>query len=332
MIRLKHVTKVYGTDKTAIRDISLEIKKGERIVLLGTSGSGKTTILRMINRLIEPTSGQIWINDIPITQQKPALLRRQLGYVIQQHGLFPHYTVAENIAVVPKLLGWTKERISRRIEVLMEKFHISDQTLRNAYPSELSGGQKQRVGLARALAAAPPILLMDEPFGALDPITRISVRNELLRTDELKDKTVVLVTHDTEEAIAFADRICLLDQGCVQQIGSASELLLKPANDFTYQFFTHNRFELELKTVRLTSLWNYFSDEIQPKTINANNTSLLPIKSTLWEAFTCLVEKKDTERQVIVRNEGKNRRIRNVNELTNAFKKYKEQYSNERTS
>lgn len=332
MIRLKNVTKSYGLGKPAINNVNLEIKEGERIVLLGTSGSGKTTLLRMINRLIEPTSGQIWIDNVLANKLNPSLLRRKLGYVIQQHGLFPHYTVAENIALVPKLLGWEKDRISKRMKTLMDKFHIPYEALKNTYPWELSGGQKQRVGLARALAAAPPILLMDEPFGALDPITRISIRQELLQTDELKGKTVVMVTHDTEEAIAFGDRICLLDDGNVQQLGTASELLLQPANDFAYQFFHHNRFELELKTVRLSSIWEYLPNDIHLEQIAPTVTSPLSFESTLWETLTYLIGKNGTDKPTIIANKGQSRFIPNVNELTKAFQQYKDQYRDKRTS
>ncbi len=234
MITIQHLSKQFGGFK-AVDDLSVSVAAGETLVLLGTSGCGKTTTLRMLNRLVEPDGGTIHINGTDIQEQPAPELRRRIGYVIQDGGLFPHYTVAEAIATVPKLLDWTPDVISRRSHELLDKLQLPASCL-NRYPSELSGGQRQRVGLARALAARPPVVLMDEPFGALDPFTRRHVRRELFGLAELSETTVVLVTHDVSEAIELADRIALMDKGHLVQIGTPDELLRRPANDFVRDF------------------------------------------------------------------------------------------------
>lgn len=234
MIEITNLTKRFQTH-TAVDNVSLSVGKGETLVLLGTSGCGKTTTLKMINRLIEPTAGEIRIDGIDVRQQAGPELRRRIGYVIQDGGLFPHYSVAEAIATVPKLIGWTNEQIRQRTQELIDKLQLSHSLL-NRYPSELSGGQRQRIGLARALATHPPVVLMDEPFGALDPFTRRHVRRELFGLTELKETTVVLVTHDVNEALELADRIALMDNGRIVQIDSPDELLTHPATDFVREF------------------------------------------------------------------------------------------------
>jgi osmoprotectant transport system ATP-binding protein len=244
MIEVKNVFKLF--DQTpVVTDVSFEVARGETLVLLGTSGSGKTTTLKMLNRLLEPDAGEIKIDgknsqSIPLEQ-----LRRQMGYVIQQVGLFPHYTVAENVAIVPQLLGWSKDRISDRIQRLLSMVGLPVEQFGSVYPHQLSGGQQQRIGLARALAADPPIILMDEPFGALDPITRHRIRQEFLQWDELKTKTTLLVTHDVLEATMLGDRICLMDKGRIVQIGTPAELIYHPANAFVHSFFDFQRIQLE---------------------------------------------------------------------------------------
>lgn len=234
MIDVRNLTKQFASH-TAVDGVSLTVDRGETLVLLGTSGSGKTTTLKMINRLIEPTSGSIRVDGIDIQQQSGPELRRRIGYVIQDGGLFPHYTVAEAIATVPRLLGWEPDRIEQRTRELIDKLQLSETVLKR-YPSELSGGQRQRVGVARALAAQPPVVLMDEPFGALDPFTRKHVRRELFGLSELKETTVVLVTHDVNEALELADRIVLMDKGRIVQTGSPAELTRQPANAFVKDF------------------------------------------------------------------------------------------------
>jgi osmoprotectant transport system ATP-binding protein len=244
MIETRHISKSFDGFK-AVDDISLQVQQGENMVLLGRSGCGKTTLLKMINRLIEPDAGEILIAGEPVLKKEPAMLRRKMGYVLQNTGLFPHYTVAENIAIVPRLLGWDKQKIYERTIDLLGKLHLPAEQTLAAYPAQLSGGQQQRVGLARALAANPPVLLMDEPFGALDPITRAAVRKDFLRLDELKSKTIILVTHDVQEAFEMGDRITLMDKGKIVQLGTPSELLHHPANEYVTEFFEDQRFALE---------------------------------------------------------------------------------------
>src|SRR6201994_1129953 len=252
MIKVEHLSKSFGGVK-AVNDISFEVKEHETFVLLGTSGCGKTTTLKMINRLIEPTSGKIFIDGKNILDQSPELLRRGIAYVLQNNGLFPHYTVAENIAIVPQLLKWDKKQTDKRIHELIEKLHL-DKSYLHAYPKELSGGQQQRVGLARALVADPPVLLMDEPFGALDNVTRSKIHAEFKALDELKRKTIIMVTHDVQEAFELGDRICLMDKGKIIQNGTPAELLFNPANTFVKDFLHEQRLQLEFKSVLLSDL------------------------------------------------------------------------------
>jgi osmoprotectant transport system ATP-binding protein len=244
MIDVKNITKTFGTHK-AVDDISFSVKEGENAVFLGTSGCGKTTLLKMINRLLEPDSGEILIAGRRIADQRPEQLRRKIGYVFQNNGLFPHYSIGENIGITPRLLGWDKQKIAGRAVQLMEKLRLPPQQYYDAYPHELSGGQQQRVGIARALAAYPPVLLMDEPFGALDPITRASVRKDFAELDELRSTTIVLVTHDVQEAFELADRIFLMDKGVIVQQGTPDQLLFEPTGSYARDFFEEQRFQLE---------------------------------------------------------------------------------------
>ena len=286
MINIEHLSKKFG-QSIAVHDISYSVPQGKTLVLLGTSGSGKTTTLRMLNRLVKPDAGTITINGENILSQSPEDLRRSMGYVLQGYGLFPHYTVAENIAIVPTLLKWPHEKIRRRVEELLDKLHLPPGQYRNVYPSQLSGGQRQRVGLARALAAYPPILLMDEPFGALDPLTRLAIRKEFTKLDELMQKTVVMVTHDVQEAFELGDAIGLMDGGVLQQIGTPSSLLFRPANDFVKTFFQHQRLQLEWQSTRLKSLWTALPNR------PATTAPHLKSDQTVWEALAQLSENSD---------------------------------------
>ena len=215
MIRLDAISKQYPNGQVAVRELTLDIPVGEICVLVGPSGCGKTTTLKMVNRLIEPTAGRIFLDGADVTHADPVELRRRIGYVIQQVGLFPHQTIATNIATVPKLLGWSKDRITARTDELLDLVGLDPAEYRERYPAQLSGGQRQRVGVARALAADPPVLLMDEPFGAIDPVTRVRLQDEFLRLQGEVQKTVVFVTHDIEEAVKMGDRIAILDVGGV---------------------------------------------------------------------------------------------------------------------
>jgi osmoprotectant transport system ATP-binding protein len=237
MIRLENLSKVFpAQDEPAVDDLSMDIYEGEIVVLVGPSGCGKTTTMKMINRLIEPSSGRIFLQGEDVTKVNSDNLRRRIGYVIQQIGLFPHMTIADNIATVPKMLGWDKERTSRRIDELLETVGI-DRSYRDRYPKELSGGQRQRIGVARAMAADPPVLLMDEPFGAIDPITRDRLQDEFLRLQKEIRKTIVFVTHDIDEAIKMGDRIAILkQQSKIAQYDTPEKILTDPADDFVADF------------------------------------------------------------------------------------------------
>lgn len=234
MIEFEGVSKVFA-GHPAVKDLTLELREGAFSVLVGTSGSGKSTTLKMINRLLEPDRGTIRFAGEDIRQQPVLTLRRRMGYAIQSIGLFPHWTVAQNIATVPQLQKWPRARIADRVDELMALLGL-EATLRDRYPHQLSGGQQQRVGVARALAADPEVLLMDEPFGALDPVTREALQQEMLRIHRLLGRTIVLVTHDIDEALRLADHLVLMDGGEVVQQGAPLEMLLRPKNSFVQTF------------------------------------------------------------------------------------------------
>ncbi|GDY31672.1 ABC transporter ATP-binding protein [Gandjariella thermophila] len=238
MIRLDRVSKHYpGQPAPAVAELSLDVPAGEIVVLLGPSGCGKTTTLRLINRLIEPSAGRILVDGEDVTRVDPDRLRRRIGYVIQQVGLFPHMTVAENIGLVPRALGWDRARIRARVDELLDLVGLSPETYRRRYPKHLSGGEQQRVGVARALAADPPVMLMDEPFGAIDPITRERLQDELLDLQARIRKTIVLVTHDVAEAVKLGDRIALFEPHArLAQYDRPAAILAEPANDFVASF------------------------------------------------------------------------------------------------
>jgi len=249
MIQFQQVSKFFH-GKPAVEDLDLNIAAGEFTVLIGTSGSGKSTTLKMINRLIEHDRGKILFAGDEIHSFKPQELRRRMGYAIQSIGLFPHWTVEQNIATVPQLLKWPRGKIRDRVTELLELLHLDAAQFRGRYPHQLSGGQQQRVGVARALAADPEVLLMDEPFGALDPVTRGALQMEIARIHQLSGRTIVLVTHDIDEALTLADRIVLLDQGKIIQQGSPHHLLTQPANDFVRHFFGQNDIGIKLLALR----------------------------------------------------------------------------------
>lgn len=237
-ILIEAVTKRFpGQKQPAVDGVTLEIPAGKIVMLVGPSGCGKTTTLKMINRLIEPTEGRIMLGDEDVTKMDGHELRRRIGYVIQAGGLFPHMTVAQNIAIVPKMLGWKKDRIQARVEELLELVSLDPELYLNRYPRELSGGQQQRVGVARALAADPPVLLMDEPFGAVDPITRQRLQDELLKIQEELQKTIICVTHDFDEAVKLGDWIVVFSEGAhIVQYDTPERILAAPANEFVEGF------------------------------------------------------------------------------------------------
>ncbi|WP_299958476.1 ABC transporter ATP-binding protein [uncultured Modestobacter sp.] len=255
-IRLDGVTKRYpGQDRPAVDAVSLEIPAGETVMFVGPSGCGKTTLLKMLNRLIEPSSGTIHLGDEDVTKQDPDQLRRRIGYVIQAGGLFPHMTVGTNVGMVPRMLGWDKERVTARIDELLDLVGLDPEVYRDRYPKELSGGQQQRVGVARALAADPPVLLMDEPFGAVDPITRQRLQDELLRIQEELGKTIVFVTHDFDEAVKLGDRIVVFDVGArVVQYDTPEAILAEPAEEYVADFIGAGATLKQLTLTRVNSL------------------------------------------------------------------------------
>ncbi|NLJ48343.1 MAG: betaine/proline/choline family ABC transporter ATP-binding protein [Candidatus Atribacteria bacterium] len=250
MIRLENITKQYPNNKTAVEGVNLEIPAGKIFSLIGPSGCGKTTILKMINRLIEPTYGQIYFQNQNISALNPIELRRNIGYVIQQIGLFPHITIGENIGYVLKIRGAKKEKWIQKAQELIQLVGL-DETYLHRYPRELSGGQQQRVGVARALAADPPLILMDEPFGAIDEITREQLQNELLQLQRRLKKTIVFVTHDLREAVKLSDQIAIMQAGSIVQVGSPNQLLFFPVNAFVEEFMGSNGF---FNSLRLLSI------------------------------------------------------------------------------
>ena len=281
MIRLEQVTKSYG-DTTAVNKLSFEVDEGEVCVLIGPSGCGKTTTLRMINRLIEPTSGHIFINSEDTSKLKPERLRQSIGYAIQSVGLFPHMTVATNIAVVPELLHWEKSRIAGRIEELLTLVGLKPSEYAAKYPSQLSGGEAQRIGVARALAADPPILLMDEPFGAVDPLTRERLQAQFARIQQELKKSVILVTHDLDEAIRLADRIAIMESGKLVQYDTPETILSRPANKFVYDFVGTDRALKRLSRIGIEGF-------IRPASAVKLNASIEKVKTAIGDRRTAWV-------------------------------------------
>jgi osmoprotectant transport system ATP-binding protein len=254
-VAFRRVTKRYpGADEAAVLELDLEVAGGEICVFVGPSGSGKTTAMRMVNRMVEITEGEILVGNTSVRERSPSQLRREIGYVIQQIGLFPHRTIADNIATVPSLLGWSRDRVAARVEELLELVRI-EPGLRDRYPAQLSGGQQQRVGVARALGANPGVMLMDEPFGAVDPINRERLQNEFLRLQAEVRKTILFVTHDIDEAIKMGDRIAILREGGrLAQYATPAELLMAPADAFVEDFVGADRALKRLGLVRVADI------------------------------------------------------------------------------
>ncbi len=292
-IVFRNVTKTFqGFD--AVRDISFQVREGETLVLIGTSGCGKTTTLKMINRLVEPTSGQIQMQERNISEYDPIELRRSIGYVIQSVGLFPHMTIEKNIAVVPELMGWTKEKVAARVRELLVMVGLDPDTYRMRYPAELSGGQQQRIGVARALAADPPVILMDEPFGALDPITREQLQNEFLGLIQEIRKTIVFVTHDIFEAVKLADRLALMDKGQIVQLGTPKEIIEAPAHKYVADFLGRQHFQLALLMTKLDEIMDAPSPLEGQATVTPESRHLNPDDTVLDALNYFKVHKTDT--------------------------------------
>ena len=294
MIEFRGVSKTYpGSERPVVNDLSFEVLDGEICVLVGPSGCGKTTSMRMINRLIEPTGGEILIDGELNTAMSGTKLRRHIGYAIQQIGLFPHRTIAANIATVPQLLEWERDRISARVDALLELVGLDPEQYRNRYPAELSGGQQQRVGVARAMAADPPIMLMDEPFGAVDPITRHRLQDEFLRIQSEIKKTIVFVTHDIDEAIKMGDRIAILQQGGIlAQYDTPENILATPNSEFVSSFVGTDRVLKRLSLLRVSDV------DLDPP----NGDGGLPrlnVRTNLRDALSALIG-AGVERGVVV--------------------------------
>jgi osmoprotectant transport system ATP-binding protein len=289
VIELQHVTKRYG-DKLAVDDLSFVVPEGEVVVLIGPSGCGKTTTLRMINRLIEPTSGRILVQGQDTATLRPEELRRHIGYVIQSVGLFPHLTVAENVATVPKLLGWEADRTKARVRELLDLVGLAPDAYGDKYPRQLSGGEAQRVGVARALAADPPVLLMDEPFGAVDPIARDRLQGEFARIQRDLRKTVIFVTHDVDEAIRLADRIALMREGRLEQYDTPEKLLDAPASKFAHDFMGADAALKRLGRIRVADVM----DSAPARMADGSNPEEMEARARCTEGrFVYLVGKGD---------------------------------------
>lgn len=282
-IVLDHITKQYpGQQRPAVEDFSMRVEPGELIMFVGPSGCGKTTTMKMINRIIEPTSGSIRINGDDVLSLDGNELRRHIGYVIQQIGLFPHFTIAENIAIVPKLLGWSKARIAECVDELLRTVQLDPGTFAQRYPRQLSGGQQQRVGVARALAADPPVMLMDEPFGATDPITREKLQAEFLRIQADIGKTIIFVTHDFEEAIRMGDRIAVLsDRSQIEQFDTPARILAEPANDYVRSFIGEGAALKRLALIPVTDARIGSADAAAPAVTVDEHSSLREALDTL---------------------------------------------------
>lgn len=297
LIRFDRVSKVYpGSGRAAVNELSMSIERGEFVALVGPSGCGKTTTMKMVNRLIDPTSGTITLDGADIAQTNEVELRRRIGYVIQQVGLFPHRTIAENVATVPHLLGWDRARIRTRVGELLDLVGVPEKEFGRRYPSQLSGGQAQRVGVARALAADPQVMLMDEPFGAIDPITRVELQDELLRLQREMHKTILFVTHDIDEAIKMGDRIAIFDSSAqLAQLATPDELLSAPATDFV------QRFVGEGSAMRRLTLRTLEHVALAPVGAGATGPSV-PRTATLHHALDALMQSR--EQSVLVADDG----------------------------
>jgi osmoprotectant transport system ATP-binding protein len=320
-INLERVRKQYPGGTVAVEELSLDMAAGETTVLIGPSGCGKSTVLRMINRLIEPTSGTIRLDGVDVTSVDAAKLRRSIGYVIQHVGLFPHQTVRTNVGTVPRLIGWSRHRVRERSEELLSLVGLEPQRFGDRYPHELSGGQRQRVGVARALAADPVVLLMDEPFSAVDPIVRTRLQDEFRHLQDTVRKTVVLVTHDIDEAVRLGDRIAVLSEGGhLEQFAPPAELLAGPANDFVREFVGGDR---GIKRLAVTPIPR---ELLHPREMGHTSAVEGPLdddlpsvdaSATLQDALAAMLREGST--QVVVRDDGKAAGVLTADDIVSAL-------------
>jgi osmoprotectant transport system ATP-binding protein len=302
MIEFDQVSKTYpGSSEPAVHDLSLTVEEGEICILVGPSGCGKTTSLKMVNRIIEPTGGSISVAGQSVLDQNPVRLRRNIGYVIQQIGLFPHQTIGDNISTVPKLLGWERSRVHHRVEELLHLVGLEPEEFRDRYPRELSGGQRQRIGVARALAADPPVMLMDEPFGAVDPITRDRLQNEFLRLQEEIGKTIMFVTHDIDEAIKMGDRIAILNVGGVLEQYDTPEMLLdEPNNEFVSDFVGADRAMKRLSLFKMRDLDLIEAERFEMPGPRIGAKAVLLQPTVLGSAALALIDASPLESAIVV--------------------------------
>jgi osmoprotectant transport system ATP-binding protein len=290
-VRISDVTVRYpGSDRAAVDNVSLDVAAGEFVVFLGPSGCGKSTLLRTINRLIVPDAGTIAVGDTDVAQTPPQALRRGIGYVIQAGGLFPHYTIARNIAVVPELLGWEKARIDARVDELLELVRLDPARYRNRFPRELSGGEQQRVGVARALAAQPRVLLMDEPFGAVDAIVRASLQAEVRRIHAALGTTIFFVTHDVDEALGLADRLVVMNAGRIEQAASPLEVLAKPQTPYVSELLDSRDVVRRLQLMHVRDAMHATDATSAPAPAPETNAQSIAAEATLREALSDLLE------------------------------------------
>ncbi|WP_339184817.1 ABC transporter ATP-binding protein [Oceanobacillus sp. FSL W7-1293] len=298
MITFKDITKTYPDGTTAVDQFNLTVEKGEFMTLIGPSGCGKTTTMKMINRLIDPSAGTIYINEKPVSEYSIDALRWNIGYVLQQIALFPHMTVQENIQVVPELLKWKKGEKEKRTDELLEMVGLDPSIFKKRYPSELSGGQQQRIGVIRALAADPDIVLMDEPFSALDPISREQLQMDIDKLQKEIKKTIVFVTHDMDEALKMSDRICLMQEGGVVQCGSPEQLMKHPKNDFVEEFIGNR------KSAWLTSVQEVMKKEIPAaRDRELENVVTIPATSTIEDAYAIIQSVNQIDFPVVADNQ-----------------------------
>jgi osmoprotectant transport system ATP-binding protein len=306
-INLERVRKQYPDGTVAVEGLTLDMAAGETTVLIGPSGCGKSTVLRMINRLIEPSGGTIRVDGVDVGGQDAAKLRRNIGYVIQHVGLFPHQTIRVNVGTVPRLLGWPKARVQERTEELLTLVGLDPDRYGNRYPHELSGGQRQRIGVARALAADPLVLLMDEPFSAVDPIVRTRLQDEFRRLQEAVRKTVVLVTHDIDEAVRLGDRIAVLSEGGkLQQFAPPAELLATPANDFVREFVGGDR------GIKLLAVTPIARERLRPAD-SSDAAPVVAVDATLQEALAVML--REGSNRVVVQSNGTPQGVLTVDDI-----------------